>query len=456
MQTKIIPAKDIVQLHKNLGVSYGLSKENLEFYVPIYEEKTKELEALFGKFADGRKTVYLLGQSGSGKSTVLDYLRFKSPILKDKYFYVAIRFDDPDEGCDFDDPDFDMIEIYLTIFGAVLSQTMNFIEKSYIDSLLEKLKKLEESKDIYDKTTEQRSWSFVGILTELVASVGFGSLGIKWQLDTSKKEIIRKSYKTKTTEFLALLNDLLSKADEQSQAKNGKQLFLIMDGLEKIKDSSVLQKIFTVNSISNLRNLYCKKIIVCPVHLPSFINSAFFANDEVLINLKIYVNPRTQTSSSIAKTNRNLMKQVIEKRIDPSLSINQFFDEEALTTAIHYSGGFQHDYFKILADGIIKADIDGSNGIVRKDHIEQVVSDIEFNRAGTFSFSQEASRLLYEIYKNNTITNEQDQAFVRQVLLNNIIIIKNDERWHKIHPLIEKTVRTYGENTEKTIGGTRS
>ncbi len=434
-------------MYQNLGVKDGFSAKNIEgFYVPIHEDTLKKLETRLDFSTVSNDTIFLMGQTGSGKTTCLNYLTNRSEIVTSRFDFVSIDFLDPQYGLDFTDKEFDLIEMYVDIFYNILKFFGHNLSKDYVDKLVDKLKELEDKKNVTEITEQKNTWSLAGYLLEAVHNIGFGMLGIKWSLDASTKESIRKTYKTKIVEFLNILNDLCTKVDSDLQQR-GKNLLLILDGLEKITDVAVIDKIFNAVGINNLKNILSRKIVVTPVHLSALEgNTLNNTNDEFLISLKIFDNPLTSSQkqfSQIVQHNKELLKQVLVVRIAED---QQLIDQSSIELAIEKSGGFLYDFTGILQNAIINAQTSGS-AEVHKEHVKTAIADLEFKKSGSFTFDSQAIRLLYHVLKSfTTPEGRKDNVFTQQVLRNNLIITKNDVRCYFVHPLIQKTVEVYGKS----------
>jgi hypothetical protein len=85
---------------------------------------------------------------------------------------------------------------------------------------------------------------------------------------------------------------------------------------------------------------------------------------------------------------------------------------------------------------------------LRKEHVEKTCQEFEFNKSGTFATDAKAIRLLYHILDKHSCPDDEDlsgDVFLRQMLINNIVIGKNGVRCFYVHPLIQKTVSVYGK-----------
>jgi hypothetical protein len=100
-----------------------------------------------------------------------------------------------------------------------------------------------------------------------------------------------------------------------------------------------------------------------------------------------------------------------------------------------------------LKSAIIDAIVAGST-IVRTEHIYSACDNLEFNRSGTFASDSQAIKLLYYVLHHHACPDDKELSgdiFLRQMLINNLIIGKNGVRCFYVHPLIQKTVEVYGK-----------
>ena len=443
-QRKIIPAKDCRELYANLEVYNGLSEENLAFYVPLFEDKCKRLESTLAYSSSYNDTIYLMGQTGTGKTTVVDYLFSKSEKLKTKYVFLEIDFLDQKNSTDYYDTQFNSIELFLIIFTKVFGIAEQYLSKSELEKLTQKLREIEDKQTVQYKDTAVNKWSFADLLAE-----GIYKLGLGWNVDMSRRETVRRLYQNSFKEVLELLNELIAKT--QQTFTDGRVLLLFLDGLEKLRATEVITKIFNQENADKFRQIQCRKLIVKPIDSSAQTsNTAIDANREVLICTKVFHNPLDPMyDAKIQQQSINeeyrLFKEIIYKRIDASAG--KLIDDDAIELAIQKSGGILNDYLDILKSAIIYADVAASN-IVRKEHVEGTCTEFEFNKSGSFATDAKAIRLMYHILKNHSCPDDEDLAgdvFLRQVLINNLIIGKNGVRCFYVHPLIQKTVEVYGK-----------
>jgi Cdc6-like AAA superfamily ATPase len=176
-QRTIIPANNLEGLYSNLEVYDGLSEENLSYYVPLFADKIKKLETTLSVSNAYNDTFYLLGQIGTGKTTVADYLFAKSEKLKSKYVFVPINFLSDNYSTDYYDPNFNTIELFLIIFARVFEVSLNYLDQDERKSFAKKLKDLEDKQKVQYKDIAQNHWSFADLFAE-----GLFRIGLAWNI----------------------------------------------------------------------------------------------------------------------------------------------------------------------------------------------------------------------------------------------------------------------------------
>ena len=443
-QHKISPAKDILKLKFNLEVYNGLSEENMAYHVPLFMNKVQRLEASLAYSNAYNDTFYLMGQTGTGKTTIVDYLFAKSEKLKKKYVFIELDFTDERYSTDYFDDNFNSIELFLVIFARIFEVAQTHLDPKQVEALTKKLKGIEDKQSIQHQDIALNKWSFADFLAE-----GLMKLGLGWNVDMSRRETTRRLYQNSVQEVMEILNELI--ATTAQQVPDGKTLLLFLDGLEKLRSTSVINKIFNQENAAKFRQIQCRKLIVKPVDGPAQVaNMAIDANKEFLISTKVFHNPldssvEDKVQDEHIATEYQLFKAIVTNRIAPDAP--ELIEDDALRLAIEKSGGILSDYLAILISAVIFADVAGSN-IIRTEHVEGACRELEGNKSVQFIMDAKAIKLLYHVLEQHTCPNDADlsgDVFLRQLLINNLIIGKNGVHCFYVHPLIQKTVAVYGK-----------
>lgn len=443
-QHRIVPARDILELKFNLEVYNGLSEENLAYRVPLFTDKVQRLEAALAYSTTYNDTFYLMGQTGTGKTTIVDYLFAKSQELKKKYVFIELDFVDERYSTDYFDNNFNSIELFLIIFARVFEVAQTYLKPKELEKLTKQLKAIEDKQSIQYQDIAFNKWSFADFLAE-----GLMKLGLGWNVDMARRETTRRLYQNSVQEVMEILNELIAKTAQQ--IPDDKTVLLFLDGLEKLRSTNVINKIFNQENAAKFRQIQCRKLIVKPVDSPAqAANMAIDANREFLISTKVFHNPldRSMEETVQAKhieTEYQLFKAIVTNRI--ASDAPELIEDDALRLAIEKSGGILSDYLAILISGVIFAKVAGSN-LIRTEHVEGACSELEGNKSLQFITDAKAIKLLYYVFEQHNCPNDADlsgDVFLRQLLINNLIIGKNGVHCFYVHPLIQKTVAVYGK-----------
>ena len=440
-QPQIIPATTLRELYRNLQVTNGLAGKNLEYHVELHGAKIRDLENKILLSFLPNDTFFLAGQTGSGKTTAVDYLFSSSEGLKNGYRSLYIDFRDE---TNIDDKNFHIIEIILILIQKIIELTPNRTKKEYE----EKIKKIEEQQLTSYVDTSQNQWSYADFIAEGLANIGLG-----WKLDASRRETVRRIYKTKVNDVLALLNDLAV----DCSVLIGLPLLIFMDGLEKMRNEEAIENIFNTDTLNTFKNIQTRKIIATPVHLIHRDTMTNILGNFTSIQWKIRPNPLTYNILNLEEKEKadNLLKSntdILRKSISVRMKNKSLIQEEALDLAVTFSGGLITDLLFILSDAVIAA-VGAGSDVVRKNHVEDAIVTYGNQKAQAFALDGSSIKLLYQIYENNHLPSEgvsDTKLLIRQLLFNNIISNINNVPCYFVHPLIEEAVKVYGRSTKET------
>ena len=208
-----------------------------------------------------------------------------------------------------------------------------------------------------------------------------------------------------------------------------------------------MTKLF-VDNRSYLDGLRCKKIISVPVVLMTY--GQFMETREVIndyIGLKLMPNPIVngidRTTQQTIEENKNLLRKIVYKRIDPEVTL---IDEEAIDYAIDHSGGVIRQFIKILShagrrvrrlkgEKISLNDVDYGADKVRQ--------ELEASLIGT-----EKIALLEEVRTTHKPSTKDRNLLIECLLANQILAFRNEPTWYSLNPLIEETVRIYASTNK--------
>lgn len=145
-------AKTMSEFIHNLSPIIIPTQEDKDFYVPIFDKKLEKLRIKILLDNTSTQTIFIAGQSGTGKTTALNFLANEE--LSKKY-KVKILY-----GRDYFDPnDIDIIDILL-LFGFTLTDDSSKLKKKYFE-------KLNTIQKVHDGIHEEASTTVKGTKGEI-------------------------------------------------------------------------------------------------------------------------------------------------------------------------------------------------------------------------------------------------------------------------------------------------
>ncbi len=415
--------------------------EDENIYVPVYEKLLARLRDRVLYTELDNQTLFVTGQSGTGKSTALNFL---SDDEVARHFHVVhVNMDklvDPD--------DIDIIDVLLML-GFQLSATDAGLRKKYF-------KKLDHLQKINDGILEEESSTSRGrtATTGVEANAGlktapwsFLTLGAKlfanYKLDQDYRRKTREIFQIKKSDLLGQINALIE--DWHTTCSEGRKLLMIIDGMEKIREKALLDDIFYKNR-NYLINLNCQKIIAIPI--PCARNAEITAVcspiEHFIIRLKS--NPLDADSdSTVVDTNKGLLRDIVRRRIADGCSAS-LIESDAIEEAIEMSGGHIRQFIHILHEAAVRVRRLKAERVSKHD-VEKAWQTLKTSMSVAIT-SKESISLLNEIRKTNVPTTADSEAFIAAVQGNQILAYINGEPWFEVNPLIEETVRVYASQQQ--------
>lgn len=429
-------ATTIPELAQKLYIT-PVNIEDKEFYIEdIYKDKLLELrdniinDDIYSEF-------YLVGQSGTGKTTALNFLANEK--INEKYKLLHLNYKDL-----IDLADVDFIDIIILLCFH-LTKVEKKLEKKFSDKLKEIHKihdeRLETYKEI-EKGSEMessiRAQTKIGL--DFLAYIKLGlSAFADYRLNRNVRKVTREFFKVNDMQIVHLANEMIAYYEEIRQ--DNKQLLVVFDDLDKIRDAEALNNIF-LRANYNFNSIKCKKIIAIPVHLST---EPMFKGDEdnipLILNLKIEKNPLAYSNdiekqeNEITK-NKELLKSVFWARCNNKKIIEQ----EAIEKAIEFSGGILRQYIRILRDSAKQARRLGADKISLND-VEEVVA--KMRNYWSRSLISKRIKDYEEISKTHKSGNVEHSALIDAMLANHIIAHSNNDIWYDINPLLKKSLINY-------------
>ncbi|MGB2841592.1 MAG: hypothetical protein WBC40_03820 [Halobacteriota archaeon] len=399
-------AKALPEVYDIFDPQEPLTGEKLREYYVNRESPVKRLSGILKTTKKPLKYLFV-GSRGNGKSTERNKL---SELVKEELFIVPFSIKD----------------------------RLNLFDVEYADILLV------IGAEIYDKVSEQiglskeldeylNSWSetIVERVEEKQKGIGLGAgftaivnLSGKIKTQVTTREITRDIIKPRMSDLIDAINKIIVDAEE----KLGKKLLIIIDDLDKVNLEKA-EELFYMHG-AELTQPICKVIYTIPQPL-LFSNKIrqivlqYFDGHEVLGNIKVHDKNTNLNSESC-----EVMKDVALRRMSVDL-----ITEEALVTAIEFSGGILTEFMRIIKDAANIANTEERERIENED-VEHAITEIRND------YIRILSKEDLEILKGVSKTKEKTDGESFQDLLFSLAILEysNGEIWYDIHPTIKRVI----------------
>ncbi len=355
------------------------------------------------------------GHTGCGKSTELKRLQKH---LEDQHFFVI--FLDVESSLDLGQITYQ--DVLLNLAQGVVEALAD--AKIDLDSgLLNDLQLLLAEKIVTHEYVEETKISAgaesnIGFTIPLIAKL-LSKITGEIRSGSSQREQIREKIKNVQQEFIAKLNDLLLAARIKLQHKQYADLVIIVDGLEKIRESATYNDLF-IEHAEQLNDINSHILYTIPIALASTANLGdFFANDVFFVPMVKY-----QTEEG---------KQYLIDLVGKRLQVTKLFANTALLEQlIAMSGGSIRDLFRLIRtasetdEGVMiqQADIDRAINNLVKDYDRLVKED--------------DVALLKDIAKDQRVIKDADKRYERLLSLRLVNEYENGKPWADLHPALRK------------------
>jgi len=432
---------NISKLYKNLFFDRALNSSEKHFYVPTYQEQIEKLrtELFFSEIES--QSFYVAGQSGSGKTTALNFLPNDEILENFETLYINYR-----DLIAFDDAD--VVDVLL-MFAYRMTETETSIKEKFYKKLekIEKTyhKKIEEQTE---KTKNQKTQSNVNagvggkvnFLTLFKAQADFFA---SFTMDKNIRNITREFFKFKKLDLLTLVNEIIDEWYIKKGTK--KKLLVFFDDFDKLRNYEQIHSIFVDNK-NFIEHIKCKKIISVPVHLATAPSFNTPTTKLFVFALKIYSNPITHTNlttqKKIISDNKKHLIEIITKR-----DTDKLIEREAIELAIDFSGGILRQFLQLLREAVVNVGRLNSENITRED-VQNAIDDkrkqLSLTIIGTTNIE-----MFKSIMENNKPLTPDNNNFVEALLNVQIILHPNNDFWYDLNPLIKKTIEIYSKDKLK-------
>ncbi len=355
------------------------------------------------------------GHTGCGKSTELK--RLQKQLEDDSYFVIYL---DVESSLDLRQITYQ--DVLLNIAqGAVeaLAEAKVNLDSALLNDLQLLLAEKIVSQDYVKETKASAGVSAeAGFDIPLIAKL-FTKITGEIRSGSSHREQIREKIKNVQQEFIAKLNDLLLAARLKLQHQGHADLVVIVDGLEKIRESATYNGLF-IEHAEQLNEINCHLLYTIPIALASTANLGdFFANDIFFVPMVKY-----QTDEG-----KQYLTDLVNKRIQVS---KLFADEALLDQLIAMSGGSIRDLFRLIRSA---SETDEGDKVQETD-IERAINNLvkDYDRL----VKEDDVALLKDIAKDKRVIKDTGKHYERLLSLRLVNEYENGKPWADLHPALRK------------------
>ncbi len=429
-------ATNIKEFANNL-VEKPVSIDNKNFYVPLFKELISEMKDEIINNELENKTIYIAGQSGSGKTSAMNFLPDEN--INKNFIKIDINYRDL---IAFDD--IDIIDVLL-MFGFKMTDKEPRLKDTFYKKLETIYKKHEglltiekEKVALKNSTLENENTASVGFnfLTFIQAKAKFLT---SFKMDKQIRKHTREIFEFRKVDLLEMVNEMIDLWYEYNGSK--KKLLVVFDDFDKLRDPKQIYTTF-IDNRNFLESIKCTKIISIPIHLATEANFNTSATHLKFFHLILFKNPsiKTHTHQKEIESNKKLLFDLIYRRGEEKL-----ITQDALNYALEYSGGILRQFLSLIYDAA---------AIVRR--LEGVQISKEDVRSAIYTKRKQLSitiigkdliNLFSKIMKEHkpTIISENDELFIKALLNSQIHIHPNGEYWYDVNPILKRTIENYSQ-----------
>lgn len=394
-----------------------LQYDTKDYYINVYDDVLDDLALRF-ELSDTEETIFIAGQSGNGKSSALQLFSTNYPDLNNYYDIKVLNARDI-----FDKNNIDVADVLLMVAYIIVEENEALKEEFF--EVLETMRKtkLDELQTIKEDIASDKKTEQGDLLSRFGINLGVLKTGMNFKdtfkMDNESKKVIRELVSLKKKDFIDKINEIIRKY-KRDILKEEKRLLLIIDDIEKIKDSD---NIFT-EEMSTLLQIECSKIITMPIHLKRMSTFAGYDTKEISFKLK------TKDDADIPE-NINKLKDIISARLNDQ----NLIDDEAKTLIAKKSGGNLRQLVKLVKESSVKA-IKTKSTKIRLYDVDNAIIDIKRDYSAA---SIEIKEFLDYIKENKKPKSYSDESLKKLKIATNeslIFAYYNGELWYDLNPII--------------------
>jgi predicted ATP-binding protein involved in virulence len=379
-----------------------------KFYVDDFTKDITHSIIKTVQITEKYRKILIIGHTGCGKSTILNKVAEE---LKDQYHVVAFSV-----ANELNMMDIETIDILTTIYLQLIYSLKEKEEEKALERILKSLENLAE------KITGNSKIQEMGLA--LLKSISF-----KIKVDPESREAIRGTFRKQ----VETIQENISTVCKEIRKKTKKDILIIIDDLDKLKDEDLTEKIF-LKEAHMLTVPEARVILTFP--LATYYSSVFvhvtdkFSHQFIpLVNLYGMDNDYRESSFE-------LLKKLVLKRIDKEL-----ISGEALQSLIDHSGGLLRDLIQFMQDAC-KIVSDKNLAIIDNEIAQTVIQykTNEYGRLFDFPRYENEVRKIIDTHNKSAIENT-----TLVYLLRYLLILEygrpGEQSWYDAHPCLKRLLR---------------
>jgi len=422
-----LKAETLKEIFRNFAQEKYLTKETKEFYVNLYNRDLRRFVTALRDNQIPSHSFFIAGQSGNGKSSVLNLLTTNYPQLEDVYIFNYIAGREV-----FLYEDIDIVDILLMI-GYKLTQNSPTLREKYFEKL-QKLKDIKTGVLVESNYTSSKE-------TDGINTKGYIGLGAKffnifkmggdfeatYKINEEVRKDARKFFKLNKNSLIELINSII--LDYKIELNTNKELLIVLDDLEKKED---IDELFT-KELYLLDELKLIKIITMPLHLQR--TQTFATKDIREFGLKLF-----DYDGNVYQSDRELLREVIDKRI----ANKNLITEEAIDKAIEFSGGNLRQLIKLVHFSAEEA-LSFDEEFISIKEMQYSIEKLEREYSSKVMIMKGFLNTIRE-YKGITSETKEDLEYLSKATKMELIFAYfNGIIWYDINPVIAKSLSIYSK-----------
>ncbi|QFR49418.1 hypothetical protein FJR48_06625 [Sulfurimonas lithotrophica] len=416
-------AKTLEDIYNSFQGNKPLSEDEHDFFINIYDKKLKRFIGNIKRNEVYQNIFFIAGQSGNGKSSILNNLKRESDIFGryDIRHFEAKQFRSHDN--------IDIVDILLIIGFDLLdnSRLDGAKTKKLKDEFEEKLTQLQQVNDNeLQLTSTESNKENAKLGADTKVSTGFNFFNFftakqdftaTYTIDSDIREEAKKIYQFKTKDLLDIINSLIKTYKRLSNTD--KEILFILDGLEKLNNNDSIDDIFT-KDISILQNIECYKIVTMPIYLKNRVDSSISP-----IDFTMEIDKNTNKIKNI-----NILKDVIDSRLENK----ELITPKAIEFIIEKSGGNIRQLLNIISKASTEALDILESEIIDIPEVESALEQIGGNLSTRVQFKSE----FLEKVKENHKIDEEDKSSLAECLRDGLVYAYfNGQAHYGLNPIVK-------------------